>query len=101
MSKRINTFETTDGTIVTTTSGNPEGTLPNFDVRVSSPPANYKKATEMKINLGEGLTLSLNGRQFRTLAKVCRQHSNAFEWGSAEPLRGRKERILTRSSRGF
>lgn len=79
MSKRIRTFESNNGTTVTTTVGRPEGNLPNFDVTVTSPPTNFKKATEMQINLGDGVTINLNGRQFRTLEKICRQHANAVE----------------------
>jgi len=79
MSKRIRTFESNNGTLVTTTFGRPEGTLPNFDVKITSPPTNFKKATEMQINLGNGVTINLNGRQFRTLEKICRQHSDAVD----------------------
>ena len=80
MSKRIATFETDNGTIVTTTKGAPEGSLPNFDAAIMSPPASRKQATNMEINL-EGVTVKLTGRQFRTLARLCRAHEDAVDSG--------------------
>jgi len=76
MSKKIRTSKQQNGTIVTKTTGKPEGNLPSFDVFVESPPSCYKKATTMKIRVA-GVSLELTGRQFRTLAKVTRQHENA------------------------
>lgn len=80
MSKRITTFETGNGTIVTTTKGTPEGNLPNFDAAIMSPPASRKQATNMQINLG-GVTVNLTGRQFRTLARLCKAHEEAVDNG--------------------
>lgn len=80
MSKRINTFQTNNGTIVTATKGNPEGSLPNFDAFIASPPASRKQATEMKIKL-EGVSINLTGRQFRTLARLCKAHEDAVDNG--------------------
>lgn len=77
MSKRIRTRSRNNGTLVTSTVGKPEGRLPNFDVTITTPPTNFKKATEMKIDFGNGVVVNLTGRQFRTLEKICRQHANA------------------------
>ena len=78
MSKRISTSTNNNGTVITKTKGSVEGTLPNFDAFIVSPPTNFKKATEMQINL-DGVTIHLTGRNFRTLSRLCRTHEDAID----------------------
>jgi hypothetical protein len=76
--KKIDSYLYEDGTIVTKTSGNAGGFLADFDVSVLSPPKNHKKATNLTINVG-GVSINLNGRQFRTLARIAREHEDAVD----------------------
>lgn len=72
MSKRIKQ-KNVNGTVVTRTTGDPRGTLPNFDVSVVSHPRQSKKATEMTVDL-DCVEVSLDGRQARTLYEVLSRH---------------------------
>jgi hypothetical protein len=76
MCKRINqTFES--GKITTFTTGNPQGSLPNFDVTISSPAHGQHRSTDMTIEFEQGgrrRRLSFNGRNARTLYEVLSRH---------------------------
>ena len=74
MCKRINQKRNSNGTIKTFTTGRPEGSLPNFDVNITSPPRHFKEPTEMTFSVGNKLSITLDGRQARTLNEVLNRH---------------------------
>jgi len=83
MSKRINQRNLSNGTVVTRTGGDPRGTLPNFDVRVVSPPRHFKKPTSMIVEYEDfngTYELELDGRQARTLYRVLSEHFDELDF---------------------
>jgi hypothetical protein len=76
MSKRINQqFE--NGRVNTFTTGNPRGSLPNFDVSISSPANGQHRPTELSFDFEQGgrrRKFTLNGRNSRTLYEVLSRH---------------------------
>jgi len=83
MSKRINQ-NTESGSVNTFTTGTPRGSLPNFDVNITSPDSGRHRPTELSINYeqnGRRRTVSFDGRNARTLYEVLVRHFDVVDAG--------------------
>ena len=84
MCKRINQ-NIKNGKIRTFTTGTPQGTLPNFDVSITSgeSPRSHRR-TELKLDFmndnGKRSRFTLNGRNARTLYEVLSRHFSEFDY---------------------
>ena len=78
MSKRIKQ-SVDNGNVHTQTSGNPRGSLPNFDVEIFSPATSNKKGAEMTVNFEGRRPIRFDGRQIKTVFEVLARHFDTFE----------------------
>ncbi len=76
MSKRIKQ-NYTDRSVNTFTTGQPRGSLPNFDVSITTPDKSQHRPTELHLDFFQGgkrRRLNFDGRQARTLHEVLNRH---------------------------
>lgn len=81
--KRIEQRESR-GRVITNTTGNPEGTRPNFDVIVNSPANGQHRPSFMNVEVqnenGSFISFQFDGRQTRTLYEVLFRHFERVDY---------------------